>query len=132
MILWNQLRKENLNSDFSIALQSINDWWQLLPIDLHYLHINDINKWPDPWELLADGIFCEIAKSLGIVYTLYLLERSDISDLEIIITDENNTLVMVNEKYILNWAPGEVLNIESAQIKVKEKINTLVLKKKIN
>lgn len=116
LVLWNQLRKDNQDNDLETCLLAINDWWQFLPLDLHYLHWDDVERWPNPWDLLADGIFCSTAKSLGIVYTLHLINRSDINDLQFAQTNEGDNLVLVNQgKYILNWAPGEMLNTSTAQ-----------------
>jgi hypothetical protein len=33
--------------------------------------------WPDPWQLLSDDVYCEVARGLGILYTITLLDRAD-------------------------------------------------------
>ena len=130
---WNQLRNDNLDNSLEQALQNINDWWQFLPMDLHYLHWDDVKNWPDPWDLLADGIFCPVAKSLGIVYTLHYLNRSDINDLQLIKTVDDDNLVQVNRgKYILNWAPGELLNTRTSKIQIAQTMDTSVITKNLN
>ena len=134
LVQWNQLRADNQSNDLEIALLAINDWWQMLPLDSHYLHWDDIDNWPDPWDLLADGIFSSTSKSLGIVYTLHLINRPEINDLQFAQTKEGDNLVLVNQgKYILNWAPGEMLNTSTAQkIQITQMMNASVVTKKLD
>ena len=131
---WHQLRQDNQTNDLETALLAINDWWQSAPIVNHYLHWDDLTTWPDPWDLLADNHFCNLAKALGIVYTLHMLDRPDITAVEITSNgDSDDNLVQVNQgKYILNWAPGELLNITSKQVSIKRSIDSRAVTKKIN
>ena len=133
LVLWNQLREDNQSNDLETALLAINDWWQLLPMDSHYLHWDDVERWPDPWDLLADGVFCSVAKSLGIVYTLHLINRPEINEIQLAQTAEGDNLVLVNHgKYILNWAPGEMLNTRTSQIKFTQMMNASVITKRLD
>jgi len=128
LLEWHQLRTDNQSNDFESALFAINNWWQMLPMDLHYLHWDDVEKWPDPWDLLADDIFCSTAKSLGIVYTLLLINRPEINDLQFAITEEGDNLVLVNQGlYILNWSPTELLNNDTLQIKITKTMDSSVV-----
>ena len=133
LVHWNQLRLENLDNNLDTALLAINDWWQMLPIDLHYLHWDDVKNWPDPWDLLGDGIFCSLAKSLGIVYTLQLINRPDINDIKLGQTKQGDNLVLVNQgKYILNWAPKQVLNNTTLQNKIARTMDSSAVQNKLN
>jgi len=108
---WRNLRYRCQSLDQ--CMLTINDWWWQAPMVNHYLHWDDYQKWPTPWELLADNIFCDLARAVGILYTVSMLERTDIADISIVQTKRYN-LVQVNAgKYILNWCPGEILNIQS-------------------
>ena len=131
---WCQLRETNQNNDLETALLAVNDWWQQAPISNYYLHWDDRRNWPDPWDLLADNHFCTLAKALGIVYTLHMIGRSDITAVAIADNgDFTDNLVLVNEgKYILNWAPGTLLNITSQQVSIKKSIDSRAVTKKIN
>ena len=131
---WHQLRRDNQTNNLETALLTINDWWQRAPIVNHYLHWDDLETWPDPWDLLADNHFCNLAKALAIVYTLHMIGRDDITAVAIANNgDSNDNLVLVNEgKYILNWAPGELLNITSKQVTIKRSIDSRAVTKKIN
>jgi len=128
LIQWNQLRENNNDSTLEQALYNINNWWQMLPIDNHYLHWEDTRNWPNPWDLLADGIFCGLAKSLGIVYTLQLINRADINDITLVQTAEGDNLVLVNQGlYILNWSPTEILNNDTLQIEITKTMDPSVV-----
>jgi hypothetical protein len=68
-------------------------------------------------------VYCDLARSLGIMYTLVLTERSDLSDSSIIETDAG-TIVQVNQgKYILNWGRDIVLNNSLEQEKITNVID---------
>lgn len=84
--------------------------------------------WPDPWTLLAQDGFCDLARALGIVYTVLMLEHPDITDVTLIEYDDHN-LVHVNQgKYILNWCPRQLLNIHSLTITPRQHIDGKTLK----
>lgn len=118
--------------DIDRCLKAINDWWFRAPIVNHHLHRDDVPNWPDPWQLLDDNLYCDLARALGIVYTLMSIGRHDISDIKIIYT-ENDNLVQVNQGlYILNWAPGEMLNNLSKEFKVRKTISSQQLANKYN
>jgi len=105
----------------------------MAPISLHYLHWDTVKEWPDPWDLLADGIYCSLAKSLGISYTILLMNRPDINDLTLLETDEGDNLVQVNQGiYILNWAPGEMLNINTQKFRITRTMESSMFEHKIN
>jgi hypothetical protein len=101
---WSALRTEIQTQPLPVALKSVSDWWHQAPWSSYYLHWDDRESWPDPWQLLSDNIYCDLAKGLGILYTLTLTERKDLISVELILTEDNRNLVLVNKgKYILNW-----------------------------
>lgn len=129
---WANLKQQSESLDLENALRAINDWWFRAPMVNHHIHRDDVHNWPDPWQLLDDNLFCDLARALGIVYTIMAIERSDITEISIICT-ENDNLVQVNGGlYILNWSPGEMLNILSQDFKVKKIISSKQLEHKYN
>lgn len=130
---WYRLRQENQHNDLKTALLAVNDWWQRAPWVPYYLHWGDMLKWPDPWQLLADNHFCSVAKALGILYTVAMMDRPDIASCELGEDRETGTnLVLVNEgKYILNWEPGQLLNISSQQIQIVRAVDIHTFSEKI-
>ena len=116
---WNQLRDQCQTLPVQTALENINAWWFRAPWKPYYLHWDDQKTWPDPWQLLSDDIYCELARGLGILYTITLLDRADLAPAELVLTQDDVNLVQVaKEKYILNWAADTVVNtIQATTIK---------------
>lgn len=110
---WADLRKEVQSMPLEEALQTINTWWYQAPWTGYYLHWDDILKWPDPWQLLSDNIYCDVARGLGILYTITFLDHKDLLSAELILTEDTRNLVLVNkEKYTLNWDKTIIVNNE--------------------
>ena len=127
LIAWASLREETKHEEnLDIVINSIHTWWQRAPTKLRYLHWTLPEEWPNPWDLVADDLYCELAKCLGISYTILMLDRNDISDLCIQETDESSYIVSVNQgKYILNWDVTRVLNINSTDtINIKSSMDS--------
>ena len=109
---WVDLREKVKHLDPIDQYQTIDDFWQQVPMSNHYLHTDFIKDWPDPWQLIHDNIFCSYARALGMIYTLLLLGNKSI-DLVEAKDDNNNEVVLVlvdDAKYVLNYWPGTVLN----------------------
>jgi hypothetical protein len=113
---WHQLRQQAATVPTEQALLLINDWWLQAPMVNRSIAWDDQQHWPDPWNLLTQSGYCELAKALGIVYTILMTEHVDHTSLNITQTDRDNLVLIDNGKYILNWAPGEMLNIHSTPI----------------
>ncbi len=129
---WSDLKKQCRSQTVEHALQTINNWWFQAPVVNHYIHRQDIPNWPDPWQLLNDNIYCDLARALGIVYTLLDIDHSDVVDVAIAYT-ENDNLVLINKGlYILNWAPSTVLNINSINQDIKRIVGSDLVKHKYN
>ena len=117
---WNSLRDFCSNLPIEIALTTINDWWFNVPWKPYYLHWDDQAIWPDPWQLLSDNIYCDLARGLGILYTITLLNRADLTPATLILTEKGDNLVLVTkEKYILNWDRDTVVNTNQ-EVKIKQ------------
>ena len=116
---WNLLRDQCQNLPIESALEQINSWWFAVPWRPYYLHWDDQTTWPDPWQLLSDNVYCDLARALGILYTITLLDRADMASTTLVLTEEGDNLVLVaKEKYILNWNPDSIVNTFQA-VKIK-------------
>ena len=119
---WNLLRSQCQNIPIESALTTVNQWWFNAPWRAYHLHWDDQQDWPDPWELLSDNIYCDLARGLGILYTITLLDRKDITDATLVLTKNGHNLVLVaKEKYILNWEKNTIVNTNQ-EIKVKRQL----------
>jgi hypothetical protein len=121
---WYDLRQSLASKSLDSSLLTVDDWWAKSPWRPYYLHWDDRNQWPDPWQLLEDNVYCDLARALGIVYTLMMVQLPGIHSIEIAETDDGN-LVQVNQgKYTLNWGNGEILNIQSTKITARRCLNS--------
>jgi hypothetical protein len=116
---WNNLRAQSQSVPVESALDQINRWWFGAPWRPYYLHWDDQATWPDPWQLLSDDIYCEVARGLGILYTITLLDRADIGPASLVLTETGHNLVLVDQtKYILNWEKHTVVN-NNLELKIR-------------
>jgi hypothetical protein len=109
---WNTLRATLENQPTQEICLAVDEFWQKAPQSNHYLHPVDIEKWPDPWQLLNDNLYCPYSRAGGMIYTLAMLGIQDIVLADA--SDYNSisvVLVLVDHaKYILNYWPGTVVN----------------------
>jgi hypothetical protein len=117
--------------DLPDSLLTVNDWWFQLPWQPYYLHWDDMEDWPDPWQLLHDNIYCDLARGLGICYTLAMIEHRDITEIELVHSDDVN-LVQVNDgKYILNYELGHCVNTNLELAPIKKRMTQQQIKNRI-
>jgi hypothetical protein len=116
---WRQFRLKISENDLEKALNDTVNLWSYAPYVSHYLHPNDLSEWPDPWTLVHENYYCDIAKSLGMLYTLYLSDhwKKTIDNLELRIysspLDVLNTVWVNGGKYILNLEFNTIVNKSS-------------------
>ena len=128
---WVDLRAQHQSQDFSEYLLAVNHWWNQTPWQPYYLHWDDLAVWPDPWQLIADDVFCGVARALGIAYTIILSDPEKLHEVEMAETDSDNLVLVDDGKYILNWSPSEIVNISSAEINIKRIIKRTQLEQKL-
>lgn len=110
---WVTLRSEIQELDLETALEKVNSWWYGAPFVNKNLHPQDIHNWPTPWELLADNLYCELTRALGMMYTLMLANNAEIEELAIICYDNEYLLSINNNTYLLNYSTTEILPPEN-------------------
>jgi len=128
---WNQLRLHVAGLPIQSALEEINQWWFRAPWTPYHLHWDDRKNWPDPWQLLDDNIYCSLARALGIMYTISLIDRKDMQDACLIEFDSDNLVLVQDRKYILNWDPTEIVNINPGVPKASRLITQAQIKKQL-
>lgn len=115
---WRNLRQTVQSLPLQPALESINSWWFQTPWQAYHLHWDDRPTWPDPWQLLDDNLYCSLARALGIMYTIAMIERDDMQDAVLTEINSDNLVLVSNKKYILNWDADEIVNINLEATKV--------------
>jgi len=128
---WNQLRVAIAEMPVDQCLHTINAWWFDTPWRAYHLHWDDRATWPSPWELLDDNLFCGLARGLGILYTISLLDRVDIQDAELIDTGSDNLVLVEQKKYILNWDRDQLLNINLTPFNPRHRLSQEQIKTQI-
>tara|TARA_B100001057_G_C22851687_1_gene951206 strand:+ start:2343 stop:2783 length:441 start_codon:yes stop_codon:yes gene_type:complete len=119
---WRNFRANLSNMETKDALESVNNLWATCPTTNGYLDYADCTDWPDPWTLLDNNHYCEVAVALGIFYTIYLAEILDNNTLKIVIyKDKQNFVNSVHiDKYALNISYNEILNTSSVPLSLEE------------
>ena len=69
---WRQFRQNIQHLDRDDMLQEVAKLWAKAPIVNYYLEPDHTDQWPDPWMLITENMYCDIAISLGAFYTLFL------------------------------------------------------------
>jgi hypothetical protein len=111
---WQKFRHDLDCKSLEEALNDTQHLWSFAPFVNNYLTTDHIENWPTPWELLYENYYCDLAKALGIVYTLWLTKHKPNLEINVYIdesTKEHYNLVFVEQgKYILNYIHDEVVN----------------------
>lgn len=115
---WKEFRRSLDSMNVDDAVQHTNVFWQSCPYTPYYLDYDKIENWPDPWQLIEENYYCDLAKTLGIVYTLSLTKHFAIlkPELHVYIQQPNRYYYHIayfsDGKYVLNLIPDEVVNKE--------------------
>ena len=129
---WYSMRQQCRDLSAESALELVNSWWFTTPWQPYYLDWLDLETWPDPWQLLSDNVYCDLARALGILYTISLLDREDLTDATLVLSQDGHNLVMVDKsKYILNWNPDTVVNT-SQTIEIHRQLSQSQIKQQYN
>ena len=128
---WAQLRQQASTADAETALEAINSWWFHAPWRAYHLHWDDQSTWPDPWQLLSDDLYCSLARGLGILYTITMLDRPDLQDAVLAEFDSDNLVLVNKKKYILNWDSNTIVNINPTGSRTRHSITQEQIKQQI-
>lgn len=129
---WFELRQQLSQSTIIQKSITVDQYWQQAPLVNHYLHCDFVGEWPDPWQLISDNNYCIIARGLGMVYTLMMLEVDNI-DYKMATNDmgEEVFLVIVDNTHVLNYWPNTVETNKISDFTLKKSISIDLLKQKI-
>lgn len=115
---WRHFRQKIGHLDIEKAVFETSKLWSYAPYVAHYLSADLIEEWPDPWTLVHENYYCDLAKCLGMLYTLYLCDHYKKSQLDLEIRvykdisnhDVLNTVWVNQGKYILNLMFDTIVN----------------------
>lgn len=135
LLAWRDLRQSQLaEPDF---LLEVNDFWTFAPTIRYDIDWHEYPNWPDPWQLLVQNQLSELAKAVGIAYTILLSERDELIERTCLCRYTENALselhlcTVDHGKYVLNYAPREIVNISLQQFSNTRSISITELAKNI-
>jgi len=119
---WKQFR-DNLETS-NTPFEDVASFWSSAPFVSPYLNPQNPTEWPDPWTLIVDGRFDELAIVVGMLYTIKLTQRFMNSQFEIHTSTrpeekESIYMLVIDNKYVINYEYRTVSGIN-----VLEKIQT--------
>ena len=113
---WKNFRFKINQLPLEEALQETINFWQSCPWTAFYLDLDNPESWPNAWDLIIDNYYCDLAKVLGIVYTLYHSKHGTNLEFEVHVCVDSNTgyqycIAHLDQgKYVLNLIDNQVLN----------------------
>jgi hypothetical protein len=111
---WFNFRQQINSLPLIEAIKETGHLWSYAPFVNRYLCSSDIKNWPGPWELIYENTYCDLAKSLGMLYTLYLSTHRPLMEIRIysdLLAHENYNLVWIEQgKYVLNYVHDNIVN----------------------
>lgn len=114
ILAWRKWRNSLESLPEEDVIKCVAETWARVPTVLHYLVPDQVNTWPNPWQLITDNVYCDLGICLGMYYTLALIESPKITNLTIQIyrTPEGwlNLSSVDYGKYVLNYNHGAVVN----------------------
>lgn len=115
-------RKQLENLPSLEILEEVCKFWCKAPLSNQYYSTDLDNNWPDPWQLIYDGVYDDVSLGLAMFYTLALLEKSCYNSVTLAVCDCPDNLklcVVINNELFLNYSWGEVVNKEHIKNELK-------------
>ena len=112
---WREFRQSLNNLPLYESLQKVSTLWSFAPFVNTYLDPRDTTDWPDPWELLHENHYCDLAKCLGMFYTIALSKHGQDCKLALSVLKykkkkEYINIVSVNNTHVLNYEFNSIVN----------------------
>lgn len=114
LVRWRAFRKNLDTLTLDEAVKATNELWLRCPFSPYYLDPQKPEDWPDPWTLLTENWYCDIAKALGMLYTIKYTKHDPNVELRMYHDPSTNydyNLAWIEDgKYVLNLEADEVVN----------------------
>lgn len=119
LTVWKQFRNQLESS--SDPYQEVATFWSRAPTVNPYINPENPSSWPDPWHLVLDNRYDDLAIALGMLYTIKLTQRFMNSDFEIHMSisnkKENSYFLVLDRQHVLNYEYGSVCDLSQVDIK---------------
>ena len=111
---WREFRKLLDTMTFDQALEAVVEFWRLCPFSPYYLDPDHPEEWPDPWTLVEENWYCDLAKSVAMLYTIKFTKHAPEATVRVYLdpaTGYSYNLVWIDQgKYVINYWHDEVVN----------------------
>jgi|11BtaG_2_1085332.scaffolds.fasta_scaffold40588_2 hypothetical protein len=112
LLHWQAFRRHLDTLSFEQCVHETNKLWWQAPISNQYYCQTLSEQWPGPWQLIIDNVYDDIARALGMLYTVYYTQHS--CKLELVCgkneSSEYNLVLVDDGKYALNWDTSVSVN----------------------
>lgn len=108
---WRRFRLDLAGLDTLQCLERVVNLWSTTPVSNQYFAPDLPETWPDPWQLIYDGYWDELAISLGVFYTLVLSDNfsEDLVKYCVYAHDKGITsIVIVDNQYAIGYEHNTV------------------------
>ena len=113
---WRNFRKNLKNKSENDQLESIAKYWANVPISTYSIDWDHPEIWSTPWEVLYDFDLDDTLVAYMMEQTLILsgwnIERINLCYIKDIKQEEQLMVVIVDNKYLLNYSVGEVFELD--------------------
>ena len=72
---WRDFRKSLATVPVDEAIEQTVQFWRSCPFTPFYLEARQPETWPSPWQLLDENYYCDLAKALGMLYTIQFTQH---------------------------------------------------------
>ncbi len=120
---WKEIRDEIETATDPLTL--VAELWARAPLVNPFLEPTNPDSWPDPWHLVLDDRYDDLAIVIGMLYTIKLTQRFMDSDCEIHMSVRDEKLdpeffLIVDGRLVLNIEPRKV--VDKSQLNYDSKI----------
>ena len=124
---WYDFRQKIANLPIEQAVQMTNELWMTAPISNPYYTADHSDEWPNPWQLVVDNTYDDIAKTLGMLYTITLSHKEINGEIRCYRdrkrSEDINLAWLEHGKYVLNYDLEVRVNTELEHINQASIIN---------
>jgi hypothetical protein len=127
IVRWRAFRLTIGGMPLEQAILATAEFWQNCPHQPYYLDVNEPESWPSAWDLITENYYCDLAKALGMLYTIAFSAHGHALPMKICVYKdpdsgyEYNLAVFDEGKYVINLLDGEIVNIDLVNEKFKLK-----------
>ncbi len=114
LIKWKDFRQQLELSNTPFL--DVSQFWSKAPFVNSFIDSNTPSNWPDPWHLVLDNQYDDLAIALGMLYTIKLTQRFIDSNFEIHMSmpeqkKSQRFFLVVNKKHVLNYEYASVVDV---------------------